>query len=367
MSKFLKALQRAEEERLLQKQAWQGEGARNNNGHQHPYESRAAAAAAGRHVPSVLPWQIDGGQERTPLPPPQPPAEPSAAETGRHEPLPLPPAPEDLEHVDSHCVSLLQPTTFEAEQYRTLRYMVEQAHQKANLYTVAISSPSSGDGKSVTAINLAGALAQSHDVQILLIDADLRQPSVARLLGLSPDGPGLVDHILNPGLSLADVVRPCPPTNLCVLPAGRSTVSSYEVLKSPRMGEILAEARRRYDYIVVDTPPLIPFPDCRLLGKWVDGFFMVVAAHKTSRKLVEEALHVIDTTQLLGLVFNRDDRPVSRYGSNGYAYYFSLNGNGHNGGRKNTGVRNGVRSVGGHFFRGGMFSRPIAGDTVCWE
>src|SRR5262245_39467059 len=355
MSKFLKALQRAEEERLLQKQAWQGEGARDNNGHQRPPES----PEAGQHAPSVFPWQINGDQERVPLPAPGLPAEPAAAaEAAGHQPSLLPPAPEDLERVDAHCVSLLQPTTFEAEQYRTLRYMVEQAHQKANLHTVAISSPSSGDGKSITAINLAGALAQAHDVQILLIDADLRQPSVARLLGLAPAGPGLVALILTPGLSLADVARPCPPTNLSVLPAGRSTGSSYEVLKSPRMGEVLAEARRRYDYIVVDTPPLIPFPDCRLLGKWVDGLFMVATAHKTSRKLVEEALHVVDAAQLLGLVFNRDDRPVSRYGSNGYSYYFSLNGNGHNGGRRNHGGRNGVRSVGGNFFRGGMFSRP---------
>jgi Mrp family chromosome partitioning ATPase len=157
----------------------------------------------------------------------------------------------------------------------------------------------------------------------------------------------LVDVIVNPSLSLLDVVRPClPSTNLFVLPAGRSTASSYEVLKSPRMGEVLAEARRRYDYIVVDTPPLIPFPDCRLLGKWVDGFFVVVAAHKTSRKLVEEGLHVVDTAQVLGLVFNRDDRPMSRYGSTGSSYlYFN---------KHDIGRRNGVRSIGGNFFRRGV-------------
>lgn len=363
MSKFLKALQRAEEERLLQKQSWQGENDPNHV-QRHAQESRAASAETGQQASSALPWRVNGDQERVQLQPPESPAESYAAstETGQQAPFsfPSPPEPEVLDHVDAHCVSLLQPTTFEAEQYRTLRYMVEQAHQKGNLYTVAISSPSSGDGKTVTAINLAGALAQAHDVQILLIDADLRQPSVARLLGLStPEGPGLVDAILNPSLSLLDVVRPCPPSHLFVLPAGRSTASSYEVLKSPRMGEILAEARRRYDYLVVDTPPLIPFPDCRLLGKWVDGFFIVVAAHKTSRKLVEEALHVVDAAQLLGLVFNRDDRPISRYGSNGYSY---LSFNGHDGGR-----RNGVRSVGGNFLRSGMFSRSTIRNTICWE
>jgi len=268
--------------------------------------------------------------------------------------------PEVLDHVDAHCVSLLHPATFEAEQYRTLRYMVEQAHQNGNLRAVAISSPSSGDGKSMTAINLAGAFAQSPDMKILLIDADLRQPSVASLLGLAiPEGSGLVDAILNPHLGLQDVVRPCPAANLSVLPAGRSTASSYEVLKSPRMDELLAEARRHYDYIIVDTPPLIPFPDCRLLGKWVDGFLVVVAAHKTSRKLVEEALHVVEAAQLLGLVFNRDDRPVTRYGSTGSSY-FSFN-------RHHTAHRNGVRSIGGNMLRSGILSRATFRNTLCWE
>jgi capsular exopolysaccharide synthesis family protein len=363
MSKFLKALQRAEEERLLQKQPWQGESDP-DHGQRQAQESRAASAERVQKAPAALPWRINGDQEYARLQPQESPQESraAAAELGPHAPLSFPAAKEAeiLDHVDAHCVSILQPTTFEAEQYRTLRYMVEQAHQKGNLSTVAISSPSSGDGKTVTAINLAGALAQSREVQVLLIDADLRQPSVARLLGLSTsEGPGLVDAVLNPSLSLLDIARPCPPSNLFVLPAGRSTASSYEVLKSPRMGEILAEARRRYDYIVVDTPPLIPLPDCRLLGKWVDGFFMVVAAHKTSRKLVEEALHVMDGSQLLGLVFNRDDRPISRYGSNGYSY---LSSNGHDGGR-----RNGVRSVGGNFFRNGVLSRSIVRNTTCWE
>ena len=89
-----------------------------------------------------------------------------------------------------------------------------------------------------------------------------------------------------------------------------------QVLKSPRLGELLAEARRRYDYIVVDTPPLVSVPDCRVLSKWVDGFLIVVTAHRTARKLLEEALHVTEPAKIVGLVFNGDDRHVSR----GYSY-----------------------------------------------
>jgi capsular exopolysaccharide synthesis family protein len=349
MSKFLKALQRADEQRLLHEQPWRVDTDQ-ESGHPQPRESRAASPDTAPKVSVPFLRRVDQDQAH---PRPQPgEAQTATPETGLRAPFSSPPVnpPEVLDHVDAHCVSLLRPATFEAEQYRTLRYIVEQAHQKRNLSVVAVSSPSSGEGKSVTTINLAGAFAQAHDAKVLLIDADLRQPSVARLLGLStPDGPGLVDTILNPNLSLQEVVRPCPPSHLFVLPAGRSTASSYEVLKSPRMGEVLAEARRQYDYIIVDTPPLIPLPDCRLLGKWVDGFFVVVAAHKTSRKLVEEALQVVDASLMLGLVFNRDDRPMTRYGSYGSSY-FSFNGH-------HTAQRNGVKSVGGNLLRRGM-ARP---------
>jgi Mrp family chromosome partitioning ATPase len=113
------------------------------------------------------------------------------------------------------------------------------------------------------------------------------------------------------------------------------------------MGELLAEARRHYDYVVLDTPPLIPFPDCRLLGRWVDGFFIIVAAHQTSRRLVEEALQVVDPAQLLGLVFNRDDRPLSRYGSNGSSGLFPK-------GNQDE-QRQAVKNRGRHFLRRSLF------------
>jgi len=178
---------------------------------------------------------------------------------------------------------------------------------------IAISSPGAADGKTTTAINLAGALAQAPDARVLLIDGDLRGAAMAGRLGLhDTGGPGLVDVILNPRLSLADVVNTRPHLNLSVVTAGRAPATPYEVLKSPRLGELLAEARRRFDYIVLDTPPLVSVPDCRVIGKWVDGFLIVVTAHRTARRLLEEALKVTEPAKVLGLVFNGDDRHLSR-------------------------------------------------------
>ena len=229
--------------------------------------------------------------------------------------------------IDEHLVSLLAPTSHESEQYRILRHLVEQMHKNAGLCVLGITSAAAGDGKTTTAINLAGALAQSSEARVLLLETDLRQPSVVRLLGLPHAGAsGLVDAILDPLISLHDVVQLRSPFNLAVLPAGRSTMASYEVLKSPRLGELIEEARQRYDYVVLDMPPLMPFPDCRLLERSLDGFLIVAAAHKTPRKLLEDALSVVDRTKIIGLVFNGDDRPSSPYYSY-YAYSQSPNGN----------------------------------------
>lgn len=277
MSKFFKALEQAELERALREQAWRQEPKAT------PATPTAPAASREDPAPGRIPVAA------------KPPAAPS-------------------DGVEEHLMSLLSPTSFEAEQYRALRHMVEQLHKSADLSLIAVSSPAAGDGKTITAINLAGALAQAPGAQVLLVDADLRRSTMGDRLGLGAIGTrGLVDAILTPGLALEDVVRRRPPFNLSVLPASRRLAAPYELLKSARLGELLEEARRRYDYIVLDTPPLVPFPDCRVIEKWVDGFLVVVAAHKTPRKLVEEALSVMDPAKVLGLVFNNHDRALLGY------------------------------------------------------
>jgi capsular exopolysaccharide synthesis family protein len=222
-----------------------------------------------------------------------------------------------VEITDDHLVSLISPAAFEAEQYRALRHVVEQIHKTANVKVVAVSSPAVGDGKTTTTINLAGALAQSPEAKVLLVDGDVRRPSIGTLLRHVEAKPGLVDAILNPARTLDQVLVDRPQFNLSFIHAGRNLSSSpYELLKSTRLGDLLEEARQRFDYVVVDTPPLAAVQDCRLIARWVDGFLVVVAAHRTPRRLVEEALAVIEPTKIFGLVFNGDSdgRHISYYG-----------------------------------------------------
>jgi Mrp family chromosome partitioning ATPase len=138
--------------------------------------------------------------------------------------------------------------------------------------------------------------------------------------GLEQPGlPGLMDAILNPDLALEDVEIHLPTFNLSIVTAGHSFDPPYEALKSPKLAALVQEARQKYDYVVVDTPPIVPVPDCRVIGRWVEGFLIVVAAHQTPRKLLEEALNIVDPAKVVGLVFNGDDAPLSRY----YNYYYA--------------------------------------------
>lgn len=219
---------------------------------------------------------------------------------------------------DAHLVSLVAPTSIEAEKYRTLSFLLEQKRKTDALKVIAVSSPTQGDGKTTTAINLAGAMAQSHEARILIVDADFRRPAVASQLGMrDSEVRGFADAIMHTEFALKDVVREFPQFPLAVLPAGRCPLLPDEVLKLSRVGELLEEARARYHYIVLDTPPLVLVPDCRMIEKWVDGFLLVVAAHKTPQKLLEEALNIVNPSKLLGLVLNHDDHLLSHY----YGYY----------------------------------------------
>jgi capsular exopolysaccharide synthesis family protein len=216
-------------------------------------------------------------------------------------------------------VSLVAPESCAADQYRALRHTVEQLRREDGFLVIGVTSPCPGDGKSITALNLAGALAQSPDARVLVVDADLRRPSVADYLGLTPRSPGLAEAILDPTCELPRVVRCLDGFNLSVLTAGSPRVGPYELLNSPRLDALLREARRYYDCVLIDTPPAVPLPDCRLIERLVDGFLLVVAAHKTPRKLVAEALNLLDPAKVVGIVFNADDR--SRSADYGYYNY----------------------------------------------
>jgi capsular exopolysaccharide synthesis family protein len=221
--------------------------------------------------------------------------------------------------VAEELVSFAAPASSYAEQYRILRQEVERLARDTGARVFAITSAAAGEGKTVTALNLAGALAQGRTSNVLVVEADLHRPAMLKYLGVTGTAPGLADAIVKDQLDLVRTVRRFERFGISVIPAGTVKNAPYELLSSSRFAALLAEMRRLYDYVLLDTPPILPVADCRLLGSLVDGFIVVVAAHKTPRSALLEAVSTLAPAKVFGLVLNGDER--SRGSSYAYEAY----------------------------------------------
>lgn len=187
------------------------------------------------------------------------------------------------------------------EQFRRLAATLHHAHQTNGLRDVMLTSAAPGDGKTLTAVNLALVLAESYRYRVLLIDADLRRPSIPNVVDLG-EGSGLSEALIAPTeqkLALVPITA-----RLTLLPAGRPIANSIEALTSPRMQQILEEAASRFDWIILDAPPVGPATDARLLAQMVGGTLFVIHAGQTQSPDVLKAIDAIGREQILGVVLN---------------------------------------------------------------
>ena len=229
---------------------------------------------------------------------PAPPAWTPAATAAAIEPVQTV-APTTL---DPHLVAALAPQSLAAEQYRSLRTRIKRAENGRAVRTIVITSPAKGDGKSLTAANLALTMAQEFQQRVLLIDADLRRPAVHRLFGLQ-DGPGLTDVLMG-GLELNQALVNVENHHLTLLPAGAIPNHPAELLGSASMRRVLDTLRTRFDRILIDMPPVAPLADLHIVAPMVDGVLMIVRAGVTPRPAIERALAGLDMSKVLGLVLN---------------------------------------------------------------
>jgi capsular exopolysaccharide synthesis family protein len=165
-----------------------------------------------------------------------------------------------------------------------------------------VTSPNKGDGKSLTAANLALTMAQEFQQRVLLVDADLRRPSVHRLFGV-PGGPGLADVLMG-ATDLNQALLTLSDHHLTLLPAGPAPSHPAELLGSASMRRLLDTLRTRFDRIIIDMPPAAPLADLNILAPLVDGVLMIVRAGVTPRPAIERALSGLEMSKVLGLVLN---------------------------------------------------------------
>jgi succinoglycan biosynthesis transport protein ExoP len=225
--------------------------------------------------------------------------------------------------MDSRLVTMTAPDTFAAERYQGLRLKLENIRQQNGRRVIAITSPGAGDGKTLTSINLAGVLARETDLKILLIDGDLRRSSVGPLLGIAAEADGLAELVAGSNKSLPAMVQRPEGCGFDVLAGGSASRSVQQLFRSERFAAILDEARGLYDYVLIDTPPLVPVFDAAVVARKVDGVIVVVAADKTPRKMLAAALDLLDPASVVGIVFNADNSPLFGYNSSAYRPYFN--------------------------------------------
>ena len=230
--------------------------------------------------------------------------------------------------VEPHLVAVSQPRSAYCEQFRALRTRILQAGERTQMRSLVVTSSGIAEGKTLTALNLGWLLAQTEGVRALVIDSDLRRPCATDYFGI--DAKQGLSEVLGDHIRLEDAIVRLDPAGLHLLPGGKPRDDVAELLSGPTYERVLAQARRMFDYIIIDAPPLGIFTDANVLMSRADGALLVVRAGKTRYSLLDKLLEQIPREKMIGVVLNRaGEQPES----NNYYYQYrysnrETNGNG---------------------------------------
>lgn len=230
-------------------------------------------------------------------------------------------------NIDEHVVSFHDPSSHIGEQYKIIRTNIQSLKSTKDLKTFLITSSISGEGKTVTSVNLAMTMA--HDLNnksILLVDADMRKGKVAKCLGLHTT-PGLSEILKGDVDAELTFITPSI-DNLTVIPSGKVPKNPAELLGSKKMKSFIESMRARFDYIFIDSPPVMPLTDPCVIGAVVDGVILVIQSGRTQRDLIKHTEHRLAQchAKTLGYIMTNVEyhlpqylyRYVNKYGEDAY-------------------------------------------------
>jgi len=205
---------------------------------------------------------------------------------------------------ENRCVGALA-RPCEIDSYKVLRTQVSQLTKQEGKNTIMVTSARAGEGKTLTAINFALSLAMEFDQTVLLVDCDLKQQGIHKILGIESKK-GLSDYLLS-GIDLSQLIMWPGIEKFTFVSGGRALYDSSELLGSPRMKELITEMKERYPerYVIFDVPPVLTGADALAFAPLVDGILVVVEAGKTSIHDVNEAISLLPKEKILGLVLNK--------------------------------------------------------------
>jgi capsular exopolysaccharide synthesis family protein len=204
------------------------------------------------------------------------------------------------------------------EEFRSLRSSLSLVRERQTLQRLLVTSPLPGEGKTLVSAFLAGAILWQHERRVLLIDADLRSSRLHRALG-APAAPGLSDY-LSGAADESSIIWRGPVDNLSFIPGGKPAENASELLANGRLKVLLERMASAFDWIIIDSPPVIPISDAKLIAELCDGVLVVVRAGSTPFDLAQRAYGQFRDKRFLGVVLNQVD-PTSTYGYNRYRYY----------------------------------------------
>jgi capsular exopolysaccharide synthesis family protein len=221
--------------------------------------------------------------------------------------------------LDPTLIAHYRPMSPEAESFRTIRTALYFSNLGDGHKVLQVTSPEPGDGKTTVSSNLAVSIAQSGK-KTLLIDADFRRPRVDKIFGASSEV-GMAS-VLGQGVELEDAIQQCGIENLSILPAGPRPPDPAELLTSPRFAALLDVLREKYQYVIVDTPPLLPVTDACVVAPRADGVLLAIRISKHGRTHAERAKDILTTlgAQIVGVVVNGLGTGKSRGYGYGYRY-----------------------------------------------
>jgi protein-tyrosine kinase len=238
-----------------------------------------------------------------------------------------PPLRPDRVRSDLPLVSLFQPRSLGAEQFRRLRTHVLRLNVSDPPKTIMVTSATEGEGKTFVAANLAAGIAHDLHFHALLVDCDLRSPSLSQWFGVQ-NGHGLSDYLVGRG-QLPEFLIKTEMDKLTLLTGGSAQAKPAELIGSRKMEALVKELKSRYNdrYIILDATPLLATSEPEVLARLVDGILIVVRAGVTPRETVKQAIASLDPKKILGFVLNdvefKSSGLSSRYfGSDGYYTHY---------------------------------------------
>ncbi len=195
--------------------------------------------------------------------------------------------------------------TIDCEQYRILFTKLQNLGDNVRRKVLLVTSSLKGEGKTMVTVNLGVVMAEEFKKRCLIIEGDLRNPTMSSYFRWPEGLPGF-SEVLKGTVGLEEALLKVDGTDLYLLPASE-TSEPFRMIGSPSLGRIISEVRKHFDYILIDAPPVLPLADVSVLASHVDGILMVVRAGKTSKDIVAKSVKSVDRSKIVGFVLNGAD------------------------------------------------------------